>query len=103
MQKETFCISQNEKFSFYSATLQNDTLYIGLNLGRILYSVQILIVSKLMQNVSFSRDSNCVLQVGRIKSELIILLRVNFYGLAIHSATILHAAEYSPSSCEKER
>ena len=31
--------------------LQNVTLHIGLNLGRILHSVQILIVSKLRQNV----------------------------------------------------
>ena len=52
IQKETFCILQNEKFSFYSAMLQNDTLYIGVNLGRILYFFQILIVSKLMQKIN---------------------------------------------------
>jgi len=34
----TFCILQNEKFSFHSAMSQKDTLYIGLNLGRILHS-----------------------------------------------------------------
>ena len=54
----TFCISQNEKFSFYSATSQKDTLYIGLKLGRILHSVQILIVSKLMQKVSICQMQN---------------------------------------------
>ena len=50
-QNETFCILQNKNFSFHSTTLQKDTLHIGLNLGRILHSIQILIVLKSPQKV----------------------------------------------------
>ena len=64
-----------------------------VNLGKILYSAQILIVSKSMQNVSFCQMQNW----GRIyKSPEILIMfctSAEFYGLAIHSALILHAAE----------
>ena len=48
--KENLCIS--------SATLQKDKFLIQLNSGRILYSVKILIVSKLMQKESFYEMQN---------------------------------------------
>ena len=55
----SFCIPQNKNFCIYSATsLQKDKFLIRLNLGRILYSVKILIVSKLMQKESFYKIQN---------------------------------------------
>ena len=59
VENETFCMSQNDNFSNYSAMSQKDKLHIGLNLGRILHSVQILIVSKLTQKVIFYQMQNC--------------------------------------------
>ena len=54
----SFCIPQNKNFCIYSATLQKDKFLIRQNLGRILYSVKILIVSKLMQKESFYKMQN---------------------------------------------
>lgn len=85
----------------FFAMPQNDTLHIWLNLGRILHLVQILFVSevdvkgsnlvpdaKLRQNIySPYQYSNCILDFGKIKLELIILLHADFNGLVLHSTT----------------
>ena len=58
IQNETFCISLNDKFSFCSAMLQKDTLCIRLNLGKIIHSVQILIVRKSTQKIIICQMQN---------------------------------------------